>query len=503
MASTVKKAAICILLLSFAFICLISCEGRKDYAEALEINVVFKSGDDNLGSVKGNAEQMLAKNGKTKWVMAVPNEGFEFKGWSDGVTDIKREGESFGEDTVITAQFGLPASEIPLFSLNMPSGNEVDSKTEYTDITLSVSNTDKELCITDAPGRIRGRGNATWKMEKKSYRLKMNEKINLLGQGKGPAKDWILLANHCDQTLLRNYIAFKLGSELDNIEHTSSVGFCEVMINGVYKGVYLLCEQIEVDPYRVNIEVDPNELDTGYLIELDQYADDDLGNEEGVTYFKAAGQMYTVKSDATREQMDFIKAFVSEVDSAVMDGDREKISAVMDIPSAIDMYLLHEYMLNVDVGWSSFFLYKKPGEKLYFGPPWDFDLAAGNDKRMWNGGSEGIYVADGGGFNYDQENKWFIALNKQKWFRDEVYARWEEVKGIFEEASSVAEKTANSMKTAIDRNFERWNIFGRRINQEPDGVVFLSNYRQHSKHLFKWLSDRYTWLDSYYQTNYK
>ncbi len=500
--SKCKSLYIYLLLLALIFI-LVSCKGDEDGNIPATVSVSFISGNENYGTVKGTPDQILSKGMKTKWVKAVPNEGFEFVGWSDGVTEEKREEESFKADTVITAVFRYIASELPLISFTMENGSEVASKTYYTNIKMSVENAEEEYCFENLGGKLRGRGNATWKMEKKSYRLKLGSKKNLLGLGNGEAKDWILLANHCDQTLLRNYIAFYLASQLDGIEFSPSGRFVDVMINGEYKGVYLLCEQIEVQQSRVDIEVDPEVLDTGYLIELDQYADDDEGNKEGVTYFVSEGQMYTVKSDATTEQIEYIKSYITNVDQAVKRGNRKEIEALIDLDSCVDMYLLEEYMLNIDVGWSSFFMYKKPGGKLYFGPPWDFDLAAGNDRRLWSGASEGIYVADGGGLDLTQEHKWFIALMKQGWFRDLVYDRWTEKKECFEEISSVAEKTANSMKTAIERNFEKWNIFGQRINQEPDVVVFLSNYRQHSKHLYKWLSDRYTWLDNYYETNLK
>ncbi len=492
-----KKRIFLVLAVIMAVIFAFGCEEKAEKSE--EISVVFLSQDPAMGQVKGNGEQTLKKGEKTDWVMAVPSEGFEFVGWSDGITTAKRENESFEADSVISACFRLPSSELPLFTFTMEGGNEVTSKTEYAAMTLSISNADDEFCLEEIAGKIRGRGNATWNMEKKSYRLKLEEKINLLGQGKGEAKDWILLANHCDQTLLRNYIAFYLGRQLSNIEYSSSGSFVEVVINGDYKGVYLLCEQVEVNKNRVNIEVDAEKLDTGYLIELDQYADDDEGAEEGVTFFRLGDRLYTVKSDADTEQMEFIKDYVTKVDDAIHRGKKAEIEALIDLPSCVDMYLLQEFMLNIDVGWSSFFMYKKPdGGKLYFGPVWDFDLAAGNDRRLYSGSHEGIYVADGGGMGMVQESKWYIALMKQAWFRKMVISRWEETKDIFAGVSSVAKEAASSMSSAAERNFMRWDIFGQIINHEPDVVVMLQNYNQHTKHLCSWLEKRYIWLDNYF-----
>ena len=107
-------------------------------------------------------------------------------------------------------------------------------------------------------------------MEKKSYRLQLDEKYNMLGIDTGEAKTWVLLANHCDQSMLRNRTGFRLGNMLDGIECSSSDIFVDLYINGRYNGVYLLCEQVAVQKHRVNIKV-TDDLNSGYLIELDRY----------------------------------------------------------------------------------------------------------------------------------------------------------------------------------------------------------------------------------------
>lgn len=479
----------------FAF----SCESGGGETYPAEVHVSFTAEPSDYGSVRGFPEQTLNDGAQTEWVLAEPKSGFVFSHWSDGVTEARRSGENFYEDTVLVAYFEPEHRELPIFSFSMESGNEVTSKTEYTSVTLSISNADEEYCLKDAASLLRGRGNATWNMEKKSYKLKLEEKENLLGQGRGKAKQWVLLANHCDQTMLRNYLAFYLGDRLDGFEYTSSTSFVEVMINGEYKGVYLLCEQTQTNKNRVDIETDPEKLDTGYLIELDQYADDDEGNMEGVTYFTAGGQMYSFKDDVTAEQCEFIKNYVSETDKAVMSGNKDEIEKYIDLDSCVDMYLVQEYMMNIDVGWSSFFMYKKPGDKLFFGPLWDFDLAAGNDRRLESGGYEGIYV--GKDYGFTQSSKWYIALMKQDWFGALVKERWEEKKDVFAGASAEARRVAESMSGAIDRNYERWNSFGKRMNQEPDSIVALPNYSAHLNHLCSWLDGRFAWLDDWFSKN--
>lgn len=489
-----NKKPIFVLIFAAAVLLFASCTSK----ETRQVTVSFRANPELLGTIKGSPTQTVKAGEPTDWVMAVPRDGFSFISWSDGSTEERREGETFTEDTELTAYFELTPYELPVLEITMPNGDEVISKTEYNDITLSITNTDEEYCIENVPGFLRGRGNATWKlMEKKSYKLKFEKKQNLLGIGEYADKDWILLANHCDQTMLRNYLAFYLARELDGIEYTTDARFVEVVINGKYKGVYLLCEQVEAAKGRVNIEVDPKELDTGYLIELDQYADDDEGAVEDVTYFSLkSGDLYTLKSDATPEQVAFIKEYITQVDKAIRNCKKEEIEKLIDLDSCVDMYILQEFMLNIDVGWSSFFMYKNAGGKLFFGPAWDFDLAAGNDRRLFAGGSEGVYVGDPDN-SFKQRNKWYMILMQEDWFKALVKERWNEVRPYFEEISSVAEQTAKDMKQSVDRNYARWDIFRQRINQEPDCVMILANYRLHTKHLYKWLDDRYAWFDGW------
>ncbi|MCL2603761.1 MAG: CotH kinase family protein [Defluviitaleaceae bacterium] len=59
--------------------------------------------------------------------------------------------------------------------------------------------------------RLRGRGNTTWWLgeDKRPLRLRFNEPVFLLGSDYA-ARDWILLSNHFDYSLLRNYGALTL-----------------------------------------------------------------------------------------------------------------------------------------------------------------------------------------------------------------------------------------------------------------------------------------------------
>lgn len=465
------------------------------------VNVTFVSSNDNYGSVVGYATQTIQPGKTSRQVAAYANDFCVFTGWSDGVKDIVRSGETFTKDCTIVANFELINSGLPVIEITMPAGDEVVSKEIYEQVTVTAKDGKGNVSLENVTGKLRGRGNATWKMEKKSYKLKLDKKENLLDTGTGPAKDWVLLANHCDQSLIRNQVSFYLARNMEGLEYTVGCQQVEVFLNGICKGVYLLCEQIEVQENRVNIEYDPAVLDTGYLVEIDEYADDDDPGGENVSYVVAGEKMFSLKSDVTPAQIPYVKEYLQTVHDAIMSGDEHRVRRYVDLDSCIDAYLIEEFTMNIDVGWSSFYFYKKPGdEHLYFGPVWDFDLAIGNDKRLRDGGSKGFYVGDSYS-DYKQRSVWFGALMEQYWFKKLVRARWEEKRDLFAGASAYAAVCVELVKTAAERNFDIWDSLGTRINQEPDHIVAYKTYDQHAQNAVSWLADRYDWLNSYIKLN--
>ena len=132
-------------------------------------------------------------------------------------------------------------NNIPVLSIVTENRTPVIEKKEYINGYFHMegfshfSNTEGEM-------RVRGRGNSTWTLPKKPYRLKLDKKQMM---GNMPAdKDWALLANYTDRTSLRNNVAFKIAS-LTNLEYTPRMQFCDFYFNGEYLGIYALTRSEE------------------------------------------------------------------------------------------------------------------------------------------------------------------------------------------------------------------------------------------------------------------
>ncbi len=396
------------------------------------------------------------------------------------------------------------SSVLPTISISTDSGAKIETK-EYEGAKVSVSGATVEECnFSDRTAEAKCRGNYTFtSTEKKSYRVKFEEKINLFNQGRGEAKSWVLMAEHCDQSFLRNHLALAMAQKLDKIAYYSSSSFVNLYINGEYEGIYRVAEQHQVQESRVNINEDPDEIDTDYFIEWDAYANED-GNVEGLNYFRAGKNNFLVKSDnMTEEKCEFLREYFQKVDDALVDKQAKDIKAYLDIDSFVDMYILQEITKNIDVGWSSFFFVKNANGKISCTCPWDFDLAMGNDNRLDDGGYLNLYAGNSeyafGRNSLDQGNEWLCYLMRNKWFVNLVIKRWDELSAELEKtAVDEALRINNHFGDEIAKNFERWKIFGRQINKEPNAVRQLKSYPAHVDYLVKWTKNRFEWMNEYF-----
>lgn len=375
-------------------------------------------------------------------------------------------------------------------------GVAIDSKETYVNAKISTDKTEEDYVLHEVQAEVRLRGNYSLKPDKKSFRLKFADKQNLFGQDTGASRNWVLIANFCDKTLIRNYLAYRMASQLDGLDFTTSAQLIEVYLNNEYQGVYLLAEHVRVGEHRVNIEEGSTEVDTGYLVELDRYLTND--NDPSDVDFRVNNIPYAIKSDIANEaQKQYIASYMQQAFAAVQTGNRAAIEQYIDMDSCIDMYIMHEFFRNPDAGYSSFYFFKDKGGKLHFGPVWDFDLAMGNDQRIGNGSPEGIFTGVATKMTW-LENHWYTSLMKNEWFKSAVNTRWQQVRDLVDDLIVEANAVTERNLAAIDRNFEKWPIYGTKQNQEPEHVWKMKNSEECLTYLTDWLADRKTWFSLYF-----
>ena len=126
---------------------------------------------------------------------------------------------------------------------------------------------------------IERRGSSSQGFSKKPYAVETreddnvtNNNVSLLGM---PAEnDWVLNSLAYDQTGMRDVLSYELSNRLG--QYASRSVYCEVVINGDYKGLYVFMEKIKPDKGRVNIEkMDETcnsypEVTGGYIVKADK-----------------------------------------------------------------------------------------------------------------------------------------------------------------------------------------------------------------------------------------
>lgn len=395
----------------------------------------------------------------------------------------------------------LQPAPLPELIINTDNNDPIISKTDY----ISGQYTLKENDLDTSQGAlsIRGRGNSTWTWPKKPYRIQLNQSASLLNMAAN--KNWVLLANYADKTLMRNDLAFTL-SRLMGFEYTVADRYVTLKLNGQYEGIYQLAENIRISKNRLNIDelklddVDSSTISGGYLIELDlrmAHPDGGINPERATTYCvdssKGMSPMCIQNPDDLHKperqaQRDYITQHLKDFENALFSENFTDPTlgyrAYIDADSAINYYLINEFFKNVEGGKNSFYLYKKRDGKLFFGPVWDFDIAMGSNWFSEGQNPEGWVI---------RQDPWFAQLLKDPTFASEVSARWFELKnaGVFDDLLRYARARANWLAPHKQENFTRWPLQGNLM-------LWLRDYEDHPAELNKLLNfvqTRYQWLD--------
>jgi hypothetical protein len=357
----------------------------------------------------------------------------------------------------------------PEMHIDVEGGQEIVSKEEYLSCKITID--DEEYPVEDVDAGIRGRGNSTWAEPKKPYNLKFDKKIDLFGMGS--AKKWVLLANSMDPTLCRNYFALGL-AEVLGCPYTSQSRFVNLYVNGEYRGLYQLCEKVEIGKERVNIDDDTSKEEFGFLVQLDERAPQQ--GTEGVDYFMVGGKCYEIEDpEVEPNQVQFIKDRMQEAWDALHSGDWGTVQAYLDTDTFVSTYLVEEFFNDVDVDFSSFYLFRDAGGRLSSGPIWDFDLSAGNTDRYDRVYYSGLFVA--------KNSVWYSELLKYPEFREAVSEKLFEMTSWVQAFLIVNVNYILGHKGDFDSNMVLWNSVGRAIPSAPLKNMVITSWENHFDNL--------------------
>lgn len=393
-----------------------------------------------------------------------------------------------GRKRVITARITV-ASGLPLVHIDT-GGKPVTTRSAYVKGTVRIGNT-PSIGVCKGPAGIRGRGNATWlNYPKKPYRIKFDEKKSVFGF---PAnKDWVLLPDYCDKSLMRSSYMFAM-SELAGLPYTIRSRHVEVILNGDYLGTYLLTDHVEEAKDRVRVSSD------GFLIEADNYWYEEplhfMTAREGINYtfkYPDADDGEIKKND---DNYKYITAFMRDFEDALYSAGFADPSTgyrkYIDEYSFARWYLVQEVTGNLEP--NPYYVLRTRGAKLEMYPAWDAEwslglAARGDDFYGWALPPKKSPVE----LLIWNKKQYFGRLLKDPYFVTVVQSEWEEIKRGYpafrEEMARIAETLAYSQA----KNFKRWPILNTYVGV---GLVKFGNWEAEVEYIRDFLDARVAWLD--------
>ena len=387
-------------------------------------------------------------------------------------------------------------TNLPHVYINTFNGRNISSKTAYVYARMWYVDENDNVTFYDSL-EIRGRGNASWGLAKKPYKIKFHEKEKLLGKGYSKAKKWTLLANHGDKTLIRNAITSLMGERL-GLDFNPAAKFVDLTFNDRYDGTYQISDQVEVRPHRVNITNqdwpidETSDITGGYLLEA---------ISSDVTFYTDRSVPirihYPEEDEIDASQKNYIKNFIRNFEQRLYSnefGDKDEgYRPLVDSVSLANWYLCTEISGNVDGFYSTYFYKEQQEDQLYWGPLWDYDIAYNNDNRNREGmGYNTLYqmMAD---VAYDNMRKWVRRMWEDPWFARLINRRFHEV--VNNDLEGYLNQQIDSLTTLLNEskelNYQRWAINQRTLRE----IVLYSTYDEYISDLRYYISEHIKYLD--------
>ena len=382
---------------------------------------------------------------------------------------------------------------LPIVYITTTGGAAITSKEDSVTGSVSIDSNGTQFPSYSGSAYYFLHGNTTATYPKLPYKMVLDSKSPILGMN--TAKNWILLANYDDKTLLRNYLALQMG-RMFGMQWTPSSQFVEVVLNGNYVGNYQVTEEVQVDKSRLNInkmsasDNSGNKLTGGYLIE----ADDKMEDDDHVRFYTSSQNNSFIvhePSSITTQQLAYINNYMDSAETVLYsDNFTDTVNGYrkyIDPLSFVNYFWVNEFSRNNDADfWSSSFLFKDKDSLLEMGPLWDFDLAFGNTSFNNNNQSTGWYMA--------QNGTWFSRLLQDPYFKNLAITRWQQERGTLDSLNIMVDAMAKNLNQSEKQNFIVWPILSTVM--PIASPVAYGSYDAEIANLKQWIAQRLAWIDA-------
>jgi len=360
---------------------------------------------------------------------------------------------------------------------------------------------------------IKYRGNSSLHFDKKSYLVKFvdeygeDKKSKVMGMPEHST--WVLNGPFLDRTMMRNYLCMNVSAEI--MGYAPRVRYCELFVDGDYKGVYLMMETVSYGADRVNVtKYKDGDIVSSYILradrgdeplnELNQFSEYTMRMPADTEKNKYALTVeYPSKSSLTHDLKETIEKDFSRFEKALYSFDYDDevygASSFVNINSFVDYFIINEFFQNYDAGIYSTYFHKDVRDKIYIGPVWDFNNACNNYMdTSYDGTGFGLY-----------ERTWYHMLMKDDSFTDSIIGRYKSLRTTFlneEYLLHYIDDVQAYLGDAVDRNYSVWgySFDVTKVNGEnklyPDERNYKS-YEEAVSQLKEFIVNRGRWMDEY------
>lgn len=417
---------------------------------------------------------------------------------------------------------GLDSSNLPIVVINTFGQSIVNDPK----ITGHMGIIDNGLGVTnfindpfnnyDGSIGIETRGHSSQSFPQKQYSFETRDSagnnldVSLLGMPSD--NDWILYAPYTDKSCMRNRLLYKLSNDMG--QYAVRGRFCELVLNGEYKGIYEITETIKRGNDRVDIakltsaDTTGDELTGGYIVKIDwvdgpfwtsAYPPDQTNPGSNVINFQS---VYPKPSDILNQQQNYIELYVDSFEDAM--ASPLFIDTVAgwrhyaDENSFIDFFILNELSKNIDGYRLSTFFYKDKtsnGGLLKMGPAWDFNLAWRNADYC-NNALPSLWAYRITDYCQADVPFWWKRLMLDTQFKNNLRCRWTSLRTTILDTAFIF-SYVDSIRTLLDqaqqRHFNQWPILGTYVWPNPSPLA--NTFQEEIDYMKQWIVSRIAWLD--------
>lgn len=234
--------------------------------------------------------------------------------------------------------YSFESSDLPLVMINTNGQSIIDDPSITAWMNIIDNGPGIRNYVTDSANNYSGyigielRGQSSLSFPQKQYAVETRDSagnnLNTSILGMPPENDWVLYGAYNDKSLMRNALTYSLARDMGR--YASRAKYCEVLINGEYKGVYTFFEKIKRDNNRVDIAglttIDSMgvELTGGYICSIDwidnagwtsNYPPDPTNPQNNTVFYQ---YIYPKDNEILPQQEYYIQQFVEVLKNKIV-----------------------------------------------------------------------------------------------------------------------------------------------------------------------------------------